>query len=241
MNLLSSEWIKLRRSNIWLLMFVSPALAALIGLMYNVGSDEQMQWPMLLSVMGAAHVLLFLPLLAGVFSAFVCRYEHAGGGWKQMLALPMSRSSLYITKMLLVSFMLLVTQLLFISGVVAIGCLRDFATPVPWAELVRSGFNSWVATLPLAALQMFVSVAWSSFAAPLAINVMLTMPNLLIVNSERFGPFYPWVQPALSMLPRETHSYGAFNVSMETLLLVIIGGFVVFFVGGLTYFQRKEI
>src|SRR5690606_20910753 len=101
--------------------------------------------------------------------------------------------------------------------------------------------SGWIAALPLAALQLFVSVVWSSFAAPLALNVIFTIPNMLIVNSEVYGPYYPWAQPLLSMLAVSPDKYGAFNVPLETLLYVILGGFALFFTAGLTYFQRKEV
>lgn len=113
--------------------------------------------------------------------------------------------------------------------------------PVPWDMIARSLFGSWVACLPLAALQMGVSVAWSNFAAPLALNVIFTLPNMLVANSAKYGPYYPWAQPALAMLPREADSFGAFNVPLESLFLVIAGSFVIFFAAGYAYFLRKPV
>lgn len=238
-NVLRSEWLKMRKSNIWLLIFISPLLSALIGLGQTL--DEGMPWLMLLAVMASLHAMLFLPLLTGVFAAFVCRYEHAGGGWKQLLSLPLSRSTLYWSKFLIVVLLLAVTQLLFLAAVITIGLLKGVEADVPWEILLRSVFGGWFATLPLAALQLFVSVAWASFAAPLAVNVIFTIPNMLILNSEKYGPYYPWAQPALSMLVVSDNSFGAFNVSFETLLFVICGSFFVFALSGWIYFWRKEI
>lgn len=238
-NVMRSEWLKMRKSNIWLLIFVSPVLSALIGLGQTL--DEGMPWLMLFAVMASLHSMLFLPLLTGVFAAFVCRYEHAGGGWKQLLSLPLSRSTLYWSKFLIVVLLLAVTQLLFLAAVMIVGLLKGVQTDMPWEILLRSVFGGWFATLPLAALQLFVSVAWASFAAPLAVNVIFTIPNMLILNSEKYGPYYPWAQPALSMLLVSENSFGAFNVSFETLLFVICGSFLVFALSGWIYFRRKEI
>jgi hypothetical protein len=104
-----------------------------------------------------------------------------------------------------------------------------------------SVLGGWIACLPLAALQMAVSSAWSSFAAPMALNVVFTFPNILVANSADYGPYYPWVQPLLAMVPRTKESFGAFNVPAETLFLVILGSFVLFLAGGLIYFQRKAV
>ncbi|SHE09977.1 Uncharacterized protein conserved in bacteria [Chlamydia abortus] len=240
LKVLSSEWLKMRKSNIWLLIFISPAISAFTGLLLPL--DETLPpWLYLFTMTASLHAFMFLPLLTGVFAAFVCRYEHAAGGWKQLLTLPLSRGTLYTAKFFVVILLLALTQLLYLLVLLAAGYARGIGEAFPW-ELIGPGiFAGWVATLPLAALQMFVSTAWASFAAPLAINVIFTIPNMLIVNSSTYGPYYPWAQPVLSMLSVSPDKYGAFNVSLETLLFVIVGGFVLFFLSGLTYFRYKEV
>ncbi|TCZ78793.1 hypothetical protein E0485_06875 [Paenibacillus albiflavus] len=237
-RVLQSEWLKLRKSSIWLLIFVSPILAFIVGALVDLGYND---WGVLLSQMVFTHAMLFLPLLTGVFAAFVCRYEHSGGGWKQLLALPMKRTHLYLAKFIVVFSLILAVQLLFLIGVVVAGAIRGLDSPIPWIMLLRSGLGGMVAVLPLIALQLTVSIAWSSFAAPLALNFICTLPNILVSNSADYGPFYPWAQPFIAMMPYNPDNFGAFNVSFETLIYVILGSFVVFFVSGFTYFQRKEV
>ncbi|MFE8701923.1 ABC transporter permease [Cytobacillus sp. FJAT-54145] len=239
-NVLSSEFLKIKKSSIWGLIFISPLLSTLVGLGETM--DETMNpWLGTIGLMSFLHALLFLPLLTGVFSAFVCRFEHIGGGWKQLLSMPVSRNNVYISKYLLVMGLLALTQLLFLAGLIVIGEIKGFEGPIPWNMVTTSVVGGWIACLPLAALQMLVSVAWSSFAAPLAINVILTIPNILVVNSAEYGPYHPWAQPFLAMMPRSDESFGALNVSPETLYFVILGSFVLLFLSGLTYFNRKEI
>ncbi|MEF3311586.1 ABC transporter permease [Paenibacillus sp. GYB004] len=239
-NVLRSEWLKMRKSNIWLLVFVSPLLASLIGIGESSG-EAGPQWEYTYAMMSMLHAMLFLPLLTGVFAAFVCRYEHAGGGWKQLLALPVSRTSLYMAKFTIVLALLAVTQLLFVAGLLIVGKIKGFEAAIPWELILRGVFGGWVAAVPLAALQLAVSVAWASFAAPLALNVIFTLPNMLVAQSEQYGPYYPWAQPMLSMLLPPEGGFGAFNVPLETLVFVIAGSFALFFAAGLSYFIRKEI
>jgi len=239
-RLFRSEFLKLRKSSIWLLIFVSPILSLLLGL-GEVDELEQNHWTATLSMMTVSHAIFFLPLLTGIFSSFICRYEHVGGGWKQLLSLPISRRQLYIVKILIVSLLIALTQLLFIGGLFSIGWMKGYSTEIPWGIIFSSMFGGWLACLPLIALQMFVSVAWSSFAAPLAINVIFTIPNMLIVNSATVGPYYPWAQPFLMMMPNSSESFGALNASIETLFIVILGSLLLFLGSGLGYFIRKEI
>lgn len=242
-KLIRSEWLKLRRTVLWLLALVSPALAGLIGLFaFSGGTDgSRSAWIEALAVMTVLHAVLFLPLLTGVFAALVCRYEHVGGGWKQLLALPVTRTQIYVVKGLYVLLLLALTQLLFLTAYLAIGALLGFDGPPPWGVVLRSVFGGWAACLPLAALQLAVSTMWSNFGVPLAVNVIFTLPNMMIINSEKYGPWYPWAQPALAMLPREDYGFGAFNVPPETLLYVIGGSFVLFAAAGWLYFIRKPV
>ena len=92
----------------------------------------------------------------------------------------------------------------------------------------------------LAGLQMLVSLIWSSFAAPLALNFALTVPNILIVNSAKIGPFYPWAQPMLLMTPTDGDGFGAYNVPLATLLTVVGGSAVLFILMGILYFRKRK-
>lgn len=246
MRMMRSEWLKLRGTVIWMTAIVSPLLAVLLGVLEfrDGGTDGGSRdvWVEALAMMGVMHAMLFLPLLTGVFAAWICRYEHAGGGWKQLLALPVTRLQVYVVKGIYVLLLLAMTQLLFLAGLLAVGTLLGFEGAPPWGTIAKSLIGGWVACLPLAALQLAVSTAWTSFGASLAVNVILTLPNMLVANSATYGPYYPWAQPLLAMLPRgEEYGFGAFNVSMETLLFVILGSFVVFAAGGWIYFRRKAV
>ena len=241
-QLFLAEWIKLRKSSIWLLIFVSPVLAALLGSLESAGGDDpETKWLYIISDMVSLHGILFLPLLAGVFAAFVCRYEHESGGWKQLLALPVRRTTVYLVKFSIVMLLIIGTQLIFLAAMLNAGLVNGLSASIPWSILLRSTLGGVIATLPLVALQLAVSVGWTSFAAPLAINVILTIPNVLLINSADYGPYYPWAQPFLAMMPGMKDTFGALNVSFETLMLVIVGGFLLFFGAGLTYFNRREI
>ncbi len=241
-KVLASERLKLSRSMIWLLVPLSPAIALLVGMLSSFDEvPAELHFPFLLSAMAMLHAMFFLPILTGIFSSFICRYEHGGGGWKSLLSLPVSRSGLYMAKFLIVALLLAITQLLFLAALWIASVARGVEGGISWELLLPSVIGGWVACLPLAALQLWVSIGWSSFAAPLAINVMFTLPNMLIVNSAKFGPYYPWAQPMLAMVKDDSMSFGAFSLPLESLLITVLGSFIVFLVGGLFYFNRKEI
>ncbi|WFR63327.1 ABC transporter permease [Paenibacillus amylolyticus] len=236
-RILSAERLKMGKSPIWLLILLSPLIALLIGLL----STPSGNWQVLMGTMVFLHGLLLLPMLTGVFTSFVCRFEHAGGGWKQMLVLPLTRSGVYAGKLTIVLMLLAGTQVLLLLSILLAGTIHGITMQIPWGFLVGKMLLGLLACVPLAALQMFVSLVWSSFAAPLALNFALTVPNILIVNSATFGPYYPWAQPMILMTPVDGGGFGAYNVPLMT-MLAVVGGSAVIFIGiGMMYFAKKEI
>lgn len=236
-RILSAERLKMAKSPISLLVLSSPLIALLIGLLSSPSGD----WRALMSAMVMIHGMLLLPMLTGVFTSFVCRFEHAGGGWKQLLVLPLTRTGVYLGKFTVVLLLLACTQLLLLGSIVLTGLIHGMASPVPWGFLVGKMLLGLLACIPLAALQMFVSLIWSSFAAPLALNFALTIPNILVANSATYGPYYPWAQPMLLMVPIEGTGFGAFNVPLGTLLTVVGGSAALFIAMGMIYFSKKEV
>ncbi|GJM80679.1 hypothetical protein HMSSN139_31750 [Paenibacillus sp. HMSSN-139] len=198
LNVLAAERLKMARSRVWLVLLASPALSALVGVLVDLpdGVDAG-AWPLLISGMSMLHGLLFLPIMSGLFPSFLCRYEHTGGGWKQLLVLPVSRSAVYLAKFTVVIGLLAISQLLFLAALLLVALVQGISGPLPWGMIATSLIGGLIACLPLVALQLGVSLVWSSFAAPLAVNVSLTIPNLLIINSAKIahtthGPSRSW-------------------------------------------------
>ncbi|MFA9558329.1 ABC transporter permease [Evansella sp. AB-rgal1] len=237
MNLLYTEWIKIKKSSLFIILLISPMLSIVVGYftMFDFGGN---QWISPFFQMIMIHAVLFLPLLAGIFSAAVCRYEHAHGGWKQLLALPLNRAQIYVSKLLIICLFMALTQILFLLGLFLVGMIHGYTDPFPWEFILIRLAMGWLGCLPIISLQLWVSTAWASFAAPVALNVIFTLPNLLVANSEKFGPWYPWAQPFLGMALTDNTG---FTFSIETLVFVILGSFFLFLIFGITYFSRKAM
>lgn len=238
--LLQSEWYKLRKSKILSLVFVGPFIGLFLGLNVNFGSDPEVnEWYVSLLYMNVTYALLFLPLITGVFASTICRYEHQAGGWKQLLSLPVSRVNVFVVKFILLMLIVFMIQLLYLGAIYVVGMLKGYTDPFPMTIVWKSIFGGWIAAFPLVALQLWMSIVFKSFAAPLAVNVIFTLPSILAANSERFGPYYPWAQPFQMMYIGNPND--VFFVPLDQLFIVVGGSFLLFFFGGLFYFQRKMI
>lgn len=222
------------------IIFAGPVMGLYIGIVSNIEGDFGLNnWYISLMLMNFIYAILFLPLVSGILASIVCRYEHQAGGWKQLLALPVTRGKVFVAKYALIMLLILVMQLLYLCSIYVVGMVKGYTDPFPLDIFWRSIFGGWVATLPLVALQLWMSVAFKSFAAPFAVNVIFTLPSILVVNSERFAPYYPWVQPFEMMYIGSPEDI--FFVPWDQLLLVVGGSFVLFFIGGYLYFQRKAV
>lgn len=240
-SLITTEYFKISKTRILSLLFISPVLAGAVGLAASDSLSGSNKWLASLLFMSATHSLLLLPLMIGVLASFICRYEHLHGGWKQLLCLPVRREQVYLAKFIVIALLIAFNQLLFGVSWIIVGAVKGFTDPIPLEALWKSLAGGWISTLPLAALLLFVSIAWSSFAAPLALNVIFTLPNILVANSKQYAPYYPWVQPFVTMLPRGDGPWGGFFISFESLIFAICGSFLLFFTAGLLYIRQKAI
>ena len=63
---------------------------------------------------------------------------------------------------------------------------------------------------------------------------------MLVLNSKKLAPYYPWGQPFMMMYVTEDQAY-LFYVPWEQLITVVGGSFVLFFAIGFIYLKRKEV
>ncbi|MEK4248965.1 ABC transporter permease [Paenibacillus sp. FSL W7-1287] len=240
--LLKTEWFKLWKTNIVPFILLAPLIVLAIALNVNVDAEELTGQKYVYAAINAnlAYGVLFLPLMIGVLATLICRYEHQAGGWKQLFALPTTRGKVYVAKFLIVSLLSLCMQLLVLLALLVAGLLKQYGEPFPIELLIRGTIGGWLATLPLIALMLFLSTLFQSLAASFAVNVIFTIPTMLVLNSEDLAPFYPWGQPFLMMYITDNES-DIFYAPWEQLITVIGGSFVLFFIAGFIYLQRKEV
>lgn len=128
-RLLSAERLKIMKSWVWLLVLVSPAIALLLGFI----AEPAGYWDLMAS-QATFHAMLFLPIFTGIFASFICRFEHAAGGWKQVLVLPVSRFTFYAAKLTVIMVLILVIQLLLLLSLLAAGAYHGMHSDIPWGD-----------------------------------------------------------------------------------------------------------
>jgi len=242
MNLFRLAWIecmKIKWSVVLPLLLLGPLLAIWSGKdTPEMPAFSQMSdWTAAYLMMTQTYAHLFLPVVSAVLAAFMCRMEHQGESWKQILSLSISRVQLVGAKFLVVVLLIGLMQMIYVLGIFLTGVWLGYEGEIPWNMMGKGGLQGWVAVLPLVALQMWASFVWKNFAGALAINVACTIPAILVAQSDLLGPWYLWAQPLLAMM---SHEQSWYMVHPATLIGVIGGSLVLFLAGGSLHFARRD-
>lgn len=177
-----------------------------------------------------------LPILVGIYAAFVCRGEHVGGGWKQLLALPIKHSEIFLGKFLTVVHMLTITMLILFIFFIGFGFVKGIKDDLPLLEVLGFLIRGVLACFPLILLQLVVSIRAKTFGIPLAVSIIFTLPAIIIASTP-LGQIYPWTQPILAMSPEDESPIQSYFLFYA----LLIGTFVALLLYGLRSFIKRDV
>lgn len=240
-NILYVEQLKLKRSKLWLLYLIGPLLGVFLAyinffknydLFMQPGDNAWIEaWTQVALFMGP----FVLPILVGIYAALVCRSEHVGGGWKQLLALPIKHSDIFLGKFLTVVKMIVITMLILLIVFIGFGYVKGVEGNLPVMTIFVFMIRGIIACLPLILLQLIISIKARTFGIPLAVSIIFTLPAI-IVASTPLGQFYPWTQPMLAMSPEDESPIQSYFLFYT----LVIGSFIVLLIYGLRSFAKRD-
>jgi ABC-2 type transport system permease protein len=126
-----------------------------------------------------------------------------------------------------------------------LGCLLDgvilrrikpvlqFPDPVPWGGAWQHAAVTAVAALLVIAIQHWVSLRLPTFAASVGFGIAATISGAILINSGKYGPWWPWCLPAQLLATKP-------DVVAHSLWYSAIGAIVVSVIGAIE-FNRREI
>lgn len=175
----AAEWPKLRRSRMWLVLVSLPVVSLMIGCANFIMNREALEggWYSLWTQVSLFYGEFFLPVLIAICCAFVCRLEHTNRNWNLILAAPISLTSLFIAKLVIVGVLIAGAQALFLLMYWTSGQMLSMTDPFP-LDIIMWTFRGWVASLSIAALQLGLSIRIRSFATPIGISLCAVFVGL---------------------------------------------------------------
>jgi lantibiotic transport system permease protein len=188
----STEWVKLRHSRISLVLAILPVISLVIGCFNFYFNQAALQngWYSLWTQVSLFYGEFFLPILIAICCAFVCRLEHNNRNWNLILASPVSVSSVFMAKLIIVSLLIFIVQTLFMVMYWSAGQLFSISGAFP-TETIVWGFRGWISSVAIAALQLGFSIRIRSFAAPIGISLCAVFLGL-VMYVVKIGMLFPY-------------------------------------------------
>ncbi|WP_246096544.1 ABC transporter permease [Paenibacillus sinopodophylli] len=182
---LSADFLKIRGKGLWLLIFSGPVgLIAMQALNYGLRYDYLMQkytgrrWEALL-----ADIQMFVPisLFLGVtlIPSLLSHIEHSTNAWKQLLALPISRGTVFRSKFALSIILLTASCTVLAVGIVLLGfSLRFELGDMPVGQILKLCFLPFFASLPAMALFLWLCINMKNQAIPITLGVLIAISSV---------------------------------------------------------------
>lgn len=176
-NLLRADFLKIKRKGLWFLAFLGPfGVIALQMVNYGVRKDYLLNqsdddWEYFLEYV---HSFTPLALVLGIaiLTSFMASIENETNAWKQLISLPVSKMSVYLSKFMVLGSLLFVSSLLLGVFSLGYGILLNLGDPIPYLELLKYSFYPYLAALPVLALQLWISSVSQNQGIPITTGVL---------------------------------------------------------------------
>ena len=189
--LLAAEALKLRRSAVWVVALVLPALTVVSGTVNLLRNDLPRQWDALASQVFVFYSMFFFSLGVALLGSAAWRPEHRGSSWTAMRTTTHSPAALAAAKTLVITAPVVLMQVMVLVLTWLVGAALGLG-PVPPASFAVECLIAVPAAQPLIALQSLLSMRMRSFAAPVAVCLAgLVVSIALIMKGSALADVWP--------------------------------------------------
>ncbi len=199
-SVIKAERLKAHNSPVWFAFLVLPMIPAVLGTLNYWNNQEllQNQWQDLWTQHTLFSCYFFLPVLLGVYCAWLWRLEHQQHNWNLVLTMPVPIGYLYSAKLITVAVVLFLTQvwigLLFFGA----GLLCGLTAPFPLLDVINWLLCGWLGGMVICVLQLFLSLWIHSFALPVGIALLGGVAGLAAV-AKGWGAYFPYALMSIGM------------------------------------------
>lgn len=199
-KLLKTERMKLKRSPIWLAFLILPVIPAVLGTMNYLGNLELLksEWYSLWTQHTLFTCYFFLPIMIGVYCAYIMRLEHNNHNWNKLLTMPAGRAMIFISKVCTASFMIFISEVWIGVLFIASGKIVGMVEPPPMNSIVVWCLFGTLGGMVMAAIQLFLSLYIKSFALPVGIAFAGGLSGLVFLAKD-LGHIWPYSLMAYGM------------------------------------------
>lgn len=232
-RLLRSDFLKIKRKGFWFLTFLGPfGVVALQMVNYGLRKDyllkqSENDWEYyVLNVSSFTPLALVLGI--AILTSFMASVENETNAWKQLIALPVSKMKVYLSKFIMLAYLLFVSTCLLMVFTLAYGIYLDLGEVIPYNSLVKYSFYPYFAALPILALQLWIATVSKNQGIPITTGIL----GVIFTYSAYFLPDWMiWKWPSLM------------NEWSEPMINVMLGIGVgcLLYIAGMLDFTRRDV
>ena len=238
LTFIKMEFLKLKRSKIFLLSILMAALPSILMFIATFAFDETQSFDALFSTVNMYMSALFAILLFSIIISYLFGREYNEHTLKTMLTVPISRGKFLISKYLMFLIWILILTVVTSLSTLAFGFaagLTGFTLQLflnSFAELLFANILLFLTFSPF----VFISLFITNMVPAMVGGASLTLVSLL-VNGQSWAPYVPWACPYL-ISSGEIADYG---VSLMIPYGVILVTFIIGIVVSYIYFTKKDV
>lgn len=238
-KLLKADRYKLKGAPVWLAFLLMPVVPALLGTLNYMANIEllQSEWYSLWTQHTLFTCYFFLPVMLGIYCAYLMRLEHSNHNWNKVLTMPVPAYQIFISKLLTASFMLCASQIWIGILFVLSGKIAGLTAPVP-IELTGWLACGTLGGIVMVSIQLCLSLAIKSFALPVGLSLAGGISGLVAL-AKGFGHVYPYALMAYGMkanAPQTMMDSGYLAFAAICLLYIVL-----FTVTGSLLLSRRDV
>jgi len=230
-KLLTSDFLKIKRKGLWFLTALGPiGVVALQMVNYGIRKDYLLQqseddWGYyLLNVHSFTPLAIVLGI--AILTSFMASIENETNAWKQLIALPVSKLTVYLSKFTVLAILLFLSSTLLMLVTMAYGVFLDLGDSIPFGELAKFSYFPYFSALPILALQLWIASVCHNQGIPITVGIF----GVIFAYSSYLLPDWMiWKWPSLM------------NQWDEPIINVMLGigiGIVLYIIGTIDFARR---
>ncbi len=249
-----SEWMKKKRSLAsWLVItgaFFTPTIIIVARVVRYKGlpavyADPQF-WEKLWKSSWESMAIFLLPVGVIMATSLIAQLEYKNNAWKQLHTLPLSLTTIFFSKLLVILVMMLQFFILFNVAIYLSAIIPALVVPgvsfpptsIPFSFFAKENVLYFIDCLPIVALQYLLSLKYKNFLVPMGVGFLLWILALGTLVWQ-YGYTIPYTYLMFNYLKSEPVSKAI--KPLFDFHLLAIGYFVVItLVSYVLYITKKE-
>lgn len=238
LTFIEMEFLKLKRSNIFLLSLMGAILPPFLMFIAVFAFDEGNTFELLFNNVNMYMSALFAVLLFAIMISYLFGREYNEHTLKTMLTIPVSRGNFLLSKyVMFLVWILILTVVTSLSTLVFgfIAGLEGFSLKLFIDSFIQLLFANVLLFLTFSPF-VFLSLVITNMVPAMVGGAGLTLVNMLIYG-QTWAPYVPWVCPYLIA----SGEIAGYSTSISLSYGIILATFVIGLIISYIYFTRTDV